>query len=110
MTTPTTATAEPVFDAARPWRLHPQVALRPEPFGAMLYHFGTRRLTFLKTPTLVELVRDLGERASAEEACQASGVGGSAAYRKALAGLAATQMIIPADEAESPREPNGAQS
>ena len=38
---------------ARPrpaWRLHPQVALRPEPFGALLYHFGTRRLSFLQRP------------------------------------------------------------
>ena len=26
-------------DAA--WRLHPQVSVRPEPFGALLYHFGT---------------------------------------------------------------------
>jgi len=36
------------LDAA--WRLHPQVALRPEPFGALLYHFGTRRLSFLQRP------------------------------------------------------------
>ena len=33
----------------RAWRIAPQVALRPEPFGALVYHFGTRRLTFLKS-------------------------------------------------------------
>ena len=32
----------------RPYRCSPQVAVRPEPFGALLYHFGTRRLSFLK--------------------------------------------------------------
>ena len=26
------------------------MSLRPEPFGALAYHFGTRRLSFLKTP------------------------------------------------------------
>ncbi|MGD0395120.1 MAG: mycofactocin biosynthesis chaperone MftB, partial [Acidimicrobiales bacterium] len=32
------------FDPSRPWTLHPQVSLRPEAFGALAYHFGTRRL------------------------------------------------------------------
>ncbi|HEY9562375.1 MAG TPA: mycofactocin biosynthesis chaperone MftB, partial [Nocardioides sp.] len=36
-----------------PWALSPSVALRPEPFGAMAYHFGNRKLTFLKRPELV---------------------------------------------------------
>jgi hypothetical protein len=30
--------------------LHPQVALRPEPFGALAYHYGNRKLVFLKHP------------------------------------------------------------
>lgn len=30
------------------WRLSPSVALRPEPFGALAYHFGNRKLTLLK--------------------------------------------------------------
>ena len=33
--------------------LHPQVALRPEPFGALAYHYGNRRLVFLKHPDVV---------------------------------------------------------
>jgi len=32
------------------------VSLRPEPFGALAYHFGNRRLTFLKRPELLEVV------------------------------------------------------
>jgi putative mycofactocin binding protein MftB len=44
------------FDLERGWALDPQVALRPEPFGALAYHFGTRRLSFLKTPTLRAVV------------------------------------------------------
>src|SRR4029077_5500984 len=33
------------FDLDAAWRLHPQVSVRPERFGALLYHFGTRRLS-----------------------------------------------------------------
>ena len=40
-----TATAS-VLDRA--WRLAPQVSVRPERFGALLYDFDTRRLSFLK--------------------------------------------------------------
>ena len=55
--------APPVFDLERRYALHPQVAVRPEPFGALLYHFGTRRLSFLKDPRLLEVVRGAGRRA-----------------------------------------------
>ena len=51
--------ASEVFDVDAPWRLHPRVAFRAEPFGAMLYHFETRRLTFLKTLVLARVVRIL---------------------------------------------------
>jgi putative mycofactocin binding protein MftB len=40
-------------------RLHPQVALRPEPFGALAYHYGNRRLIFLKHPDMVKVVSSL---------------------------------------------------
>ncbi|MEC7174444.1 MAG: mycofactocin biosynthesis chaperone MftB, partial [Actinomycetota bacterium] len=42
-----------------PLKLHPSVALRPEPFGALAYHYDNRRLIFLKHPTIVEVVKDL---------------------------------------------------
>ncbi len=37
----------------------PQVSVRPEPFGALLYHFGTRKLSFLKDRTLLTVVQSL---------------------------------------------------
>ena len=39
--------------------LHPQVALRPEPFGALAYHYGNRKLIFLKHPDVVAVLRDV---------------------------------------------------
>ena len=39
--------------------LDSQVALRPEPFGALAYHYGNRKLIFLKHPDVVRVVRDL---------------------------------------------------
>ncbi|MGY4738637.1 mycofactocin biosynthesis chaperone MftB [Streptomyces sp. ATMOS53] len=78
------------------WALHPQVSLRPEPFGALLYHFGTRRLTFLKDPRLVEVVRRLPGAASARVACEECRVPASElrAYSAALASLVDTSMLV----------------
>lgn len=83
------------FDLDAAWRLHPQVSIRPERFGALLYHFGTRRLSFLKSPTLLEVVNGLENEASARTACENAGVKSNelAQYRRALATLAASQMI-----------------
>lgn len=64
MTTSTVA----VFDATAPWQLNEQVSLRDESFGALAYHHGTRRLVFLKSRELVEVVRRVGEFESAEAA------------------------------------------
>jgi putative mycofactocin binding protein MftB len=44
--------------------LHPQVALRPEPFGALAYHYGNRRLVFLKHPDVVRVAQQLAEHPS----------------------------------------------
>ena len=83
------------FDLDRPWQLHPQVSVRPERFGALLYHFGTRRLSFLKSPALLTVVRILGEAPSARAACLDAGVTEAElpAYTAALGTLAAAQMI-----------------
>lgn len=83
------------FDLDRRWCLDERVAVRPEPFGALLYHFGTRRLTFLKDPTVLTVVRGLAEHPSARSACEAAGVTAQAlpAYQRALATLASSQMI-----------------
>jgi putative mycofactocin binding protein MftB len=83
------------FDLDRPWCLDEQVSVRPEPFGALMYHFGTRRLSFLKTPTMLTVVRSLGEHPDARAACTAAGVppGEMAAYERALAALAESRTI-----------------
>jgi putative mycofactocin binding protein MftB len=83
-----------MFDLDAPWRLHPQVALRPEPFGALLYHFGTRKLSFLKNRTVVDVVRALPEHPTAREALRAAGVEGVDQYSKALGMLADSQMLV----------------
>ncbi len=79
----------------RAWELAPQVSVRPEPFGALLYHFGTRRLSFLKDRRLLAVVQGLEDASTAREACAAAGVDDSdlSAYERALARLAATDMV-----------------
>jgi mycofactocin biosynthesis protein MftB len=70
--------------------LDPQVAIRPEPFGALAYHYGTRRLTFLRDPALVTVVREVGEHGTVDDALEAVGVDRARwpSFRKALASLA----------------------
>jgi putative mycofactocin binding protein MftB len=41
--------------------IHPQVAVRPETFGALAYHYGNRRLIFLKHPDVVTVVQALND-------------------------------------------------
>ena len=83
------------FDPERRYALHPQVALRPEPFGALVYHYGNRRLTFLKSASLVELVRGLDRHPSAAAALDALGVPDQdrARLRRALEQLEHAQVI-----------------
>ena len=83
------------FDLDAAWRLHPQVSIRPERFGALLYHFGTRRLSFLKSPALLTVVSNLAAQPTARAACAAAGIGPAEmpAYARALGTLASSQMI-----------------
>lgn len=83
------------FDDRRAYGLHPQVALRPEPFGALAYHYGNRRLTFVKSHALVELLRCLGEHGSVGEALDEAGLAGRQreAFVRALARLAEAEVI-----------------
>jgi len=72
------------------------VAVRPEPFGALLYHFGTRKLSFLKNRTILTVVRSLAEHPDLRSACRAAGVddAGQAPYLQALAVLADSNMLV----------------
>jgi mycofactocin biosynthesis protein MftB len=83
------------IDIDRPWCLDERVAVRTEPFGALLYHYGTRRLSFLKDPLLLKVVQRLADHPSARSACESAGVGAQAlpAYERALATLAGSAMI-----------------
>jgi len=92
---------ESPFDLDRAWGLHPQVALRPEAFGALAYHFGTRRLSFLKSPELHALVQVLADHETARAACVASGIPDAQlpTYQRALATLVASDMLVPREPA-----------
>ncbi len=54
--------------------LDPQVALRPEPFGALAYHYGTRRLIFLKHPDVVRVVEALAEHETVADTLRACAI------------------------------------
>lgn len=77
------------------WALSGSVSLRPEPFGALAYDFVTRRLTFLKTPALVDVVRRLGTSPTVVDALDAAGVEPThhPSYLAALSNLAAGGLI-----------------
>lgn len=101
---PTVSTGEPpatdgpaAFDPDAGWRLHHQVAVRPEPFGALLYHFGTRKLSFLKNRKIVEVVNALGDHPDARSALRAAGVDDEmqAPYVHALGVLVKSNMLVP---------------
>ena len=83
------------FDLDRAYRLSPAATLRPEPFGALAYHFGNRRLSFLKSRQLVTVVRLLDSHDSAADALDAAGVPAEqrARYAAALAALAESEVI-----------------
>jgi mycofactocin biosynthesis protein MftB len=83
------------FDLDRAYRLSPAATLRPEPFGALAYHFGNRRLSFLKSRQLVTVVRLLDSHDSAADALDAAGVRAEqrARYAAALAALAESEVI-----------------
>jgi mycofactocin biosynthesis protein MftB len=83
------------------WSLSGSVALRPEPFGALAYHFGTRQLSFLKTPQLVTVVRGLAASSTVGAALAEAGVAQEEwpSYLKALGGLADSGMLVRQGEA-----------
>jgi mycofactocin biosynthesis protein MftB len=83
-------------DLDQPWDLHPQVSVRPEPFGALLYHFGTRKLSFLKDRTLLAVVQSLAAAPTARAACTAAGVAPAdlGRYSAALGTLERSSMVV----------------
>jgi putative mycofactocin binding protein MftB len=83
------------FDASLNWKLSPEVAIRPEQFGALAYHYGNRRLVFLKSKDLVQLVHDLSDFDSAEAAIAATiAPTKQQSYVAALARLAQSEVLV----------------
>ena len=81
------------IDLGAPWTLSEEVSLRDEPFGALAYHHGSRRLIFLRSHALVDLVRDLGNHESASAALALAPAPSRTACTRAIASLAASGII-----------------
>ena len=87
----------PVFDPARGYEMHPRVAIRTEEFGGLAYHYGNRRLVFLKAPELVTLVESLADYPAARAALAACVPGPRReSCENALTSLLAAGIIRPA--------------
>jgi putative mycofactocin binding protein MftB len=74
---------------------HPQVALRPEPFGALAYHYDNRKLIFLRHPDLLTVVQSLDGRRTVAEALDVAGVASSRrpSFLAALQSLLDSEML-----------------
>ena len=103
MVAPASGLGAPEFDPDLGWRLHPQVAVRPESFGALLYHFGTRKLSFLKNRTILTVVQSLADHPDARAALHSAGVEDAALgpYLHALGVLVGSHMLVPVTEGKS---------
>ena len=79
----------------RALELHPQVALRPEPFGALAYHYGNRRLVFLKHPDMVRVAEQLAEHPSLEATLAACDIapGRWPSFATAFASLESSEIV-----------------
>jgi putative mycofactocin binding protein MftB len=75
--------------------LDPQVALRPEPFGALAYHYGNRKLIFLKHPDMVRVVQALGDHDTLAHALRACEIDEARwpSFDKALTALTDSEML-----------------
>jgi putative mycofactocin binding protein MftB len=78
-----------------PLELDPQVAIRPEPFGALAYHYGNRRLVFLKHPDVVAVATSLSAHESLAATLAACGIGPSRwpSFEQAVSRLIDSQVI-----------------
>lgn len=86
------------IDLSHAYALHPSVAIRPEPFGALVYHYGNRKLVFLKSPRIVSVVQSLGDHRSLAAALGSAKVPDSShtRYLAALQSLLDSDMIVAA--------------
>ena len=78
-----------------PLELDPQVSLRPEPFGALAYHHGTRRLVFMKHLDVVAVARELSAHPSLSATLRACGIAPARwpSFDKAFATLNESEIV-----------------
>ena len=76
-------------------QLDPQVALRPEPFGALAYHYGNRKLIFLKHPDMVRVVQALDDHDTLADALRACEIDEARwpSFESALVALTESEML-----------------
>jgi putative mycofactocin binding protein MftB len=67
----TLSAGDAAFDPTLPYALHPQVAIRPEPFGGLAYNYDNRRLTLITAQPLVDVVHALADHPTARDAVAA---------------------------------------
>lgn len=81
--------------ARRALALHPSVALRPEPFGALAYHYDTRRLVFLKHPDVVRVVEALADHDTVADTLVACGIDEHrrVSFERALSALLTSEIL-----------------
>ncbi len=79
----------------RSLELHPQVALRPEPFGALAYHYGNRRLVFLKHRDMLAVARVLSQYPTLADALAACDIAPSRwpSFAKAIQSLIESEVV-----------------
>ena len=84
------------FDSSRAYQLAEQVALRPEPFGALAYHYGTRRLNLVHSRDLLRVLECIGDKPSARAAFDACGIGERRwpSFEAALASLVTSEFLV----------------
>ena len=87
------APSPPLVDRAI--ELHPRVALRREPFGALAYHYDNRRLVFLKHPDMVRVVEALSTQPTLGAAFDACAIAPArrAGFERAIRSLIESEMI-----------------
>jgi len=75
--------------------LDQQVALRPEPFGALAYHYGNRKLIFLKHPDVVRVVQSLADHDTLAETLLACDIDPARwpSFERALTSLTESEML-----------------
>ena len=87
--------ASPAAVAGRALELHPRVALRPEPFGALAYHYDTRRLVFLRHHDVVRVVESLTSHATLAACLDACDIAAHRrpAFERAISALIDSEMV-----------------